>query len=110
MLSDAAEAGPPERFAYEAFHLGRAFTARRAPLNSTGRVHRERSDLLDRRSDVGGVEPTGKDHRHTPGHPPGDLPVGGMAGPKMMDVLNEKGVRFVPRGGKVRDVVRELQE
>jgi len=36
--------------------------------------------------------------------------VGGMAGPKMMDVLNEKGVRFVPRGGKVRDVVRELQE
>jgi len=36
--------------------------------------------------------------------------VGGMAGPKMMDVLNEKGVRFVPRGGKVRDVVKELQE
>ena len=36
--------------------------------------------------------------------------VGGMAGPKMMDVLNEKGVRFVPRKGKVRDVVKELQE
>lgn len=36
--------------------------------------------------------------------------VGGMAGPKMMDVLNEKGVRFVPRSGKVRDVVKELQE
>jgi len=36
--------------------------------------------------------------------------VGGMAGPKMMDVLNTKGVRFVPRGGKVRDVVKELQE
>jgi len=36
--------------------------------------------------------------------------VGGMAGPKMMDVLNAKGVRFVPRGGKVRDIVKELQE
>ena len=29
---------------------------------------------------------------------------------EMMDVLNEKGVRFVPRSGKVRDVVKELQE
>ena len=36
--------------------------------------------------------------------------VGGMAGPKMMDVLDNKGVRFVPRRGKVRDVVEELQE
>ncbi|MDJ0739792.1 MAG: NifB/NifX family molybdenum-iron cluster-binding protein [Gammaproteobacteria bacterium] len=36
--------------------------------------------------------------------------VGGMAGPKMMDVLDAKGVRFVPRVGKVRDVVKELQE
>lgn len=36
--------------------------------------------------------------------------VGGMAGPKMMDVLDAKGVRFVPRRGKVRDVVKELQE
>lgn len=36
--------------------------------------------------------------------------VGGMAGPKMRDVLDEKGMRFVPRGGKVRDVVKELQE
>jgi predicted Fe-Mo cluster-binding NifX family protein len=36
--------------------------------------------------------------------------VGGMAGPKMMDVLDAKGVRFVPRGGKVRDIVEELQE
>ena len=36
--------------------------------------------------------------------------VGGMAGPKMMDVLNAKDVRFVPRSGKVRDVVKELQE
>ncbi len=36
--------------------------------------------------------------------------VGGMAGPKMMDVLDAKEVRFVPRRGKVRDVVKELQE
>lgn len=36
--------------------------------------------------------------------------VGGMAGPKMRDVLDAKGVRFVPRVGKVKDVVKELQE
>jgi len=36
--------------------------------------------------------------------------VGGMAGPKMRDVLDAKGVRFVPRSGKVKDVVQELKE
>jgi predicted Fe-Mo cluster-binding NifX family protein len=35
--------------------------------------------------------------------------VGGMAGPKMMDVLNEKQVRFVQRYGTVEDVVKELR-
>ena len=36
--------------------------------------------------------------------------VGGMAGPKMMDVLDAKGVRFVRRVGTVADVVEELHE
>ena len=36
--------------------------------------------------------------------------VGGRAGPKMMDVLDAKEVRFVPRIGTVQDVVKELQE
>jgi len=36
--------------------------------------------------------------------------VGGMAGPKMMDVLDAKEVRFVPRVGTVQDVASELQE
>ena len=34
--------------------------------------------------------------------------VGGMAGPKMMDVLNARDVRFVRRSGTVEDVVQEL--
>lgn len=35
--------------------------------------------------------------------------VGGMAGPKMMDVLDEKKIRFVQRIGTVEDVARELR-
>lgn len=35
--------------------------------------------------------------------------VGGMAGPKMQDVLDERGVRFVRRKGTVEDVAKELQ-
>ena len=35
--------------------------------------------------------------------------VGGMAGPKMMDVLNAREVRFVRRVGTVQDVVTELK-
>lgn len=35
--------------------------------------------------------------------------VGGMAGPKMQDVLDERGVRFVRRKGTVEDVVKELR-
>ena len=35
--------------------------------------------------------------------------VGGKAGPKMMDVLDERGVRFVRRQGIVEDVVKELR-
>ena len=35
--------------------------------------------------------------------------VGGMAGPKMQDVLDERGVRFVRRAGTVEDVVKELR-
>jgi predicted Fe-Mo cluster-binding NifX family protein len=35
--------------------------------------------------------------------------VGGMAGPKMMDVLDARQVRFVRRVGSVEDVVRELK-
>ena len=35
--------------------------------------------------------------------------VGGMAGPKMQDVLDERGVRFVRRIGTVQDVVNELR-
>jgi predicted Fe-Mo cluster-binding NifX family protein len=34
--------------------------------------------------------------------------VGGMAGPKMEDVLNARDVRFVRRNGTVEDVVKEL--
>ena len=34
--------------------------------------------------------------------------VGGMAGPKMEDVLNARNVRFVRRVGTVEDVVKEL--
>lgn len=34
--------------------------------------------------------------------------VGGMAGPKMEDVLNARKVRFVRRNGTVEDVVKEL--
>lgn len=37
------------------------------------------------------------------------LLVGGMAGPKMMDVLKEKNIRFVYRKGLVQDVVNELK-
>ena len=37
------------------------------------------------------------------------LLVGGMAGPKMMDVLDEKNIRFVYRKGVVQDVVEELK-
>jgi len=37
------------------------------------------------------------------------LLVGGMAGPKMMDVLEEKNIRFVYRKGVVEDVVKELK-
>jgi predicted Fe-Mo cluster-binding NifX family protein len=36
--------------------------------------------------------------------------VGGMAGPKMKDVLDARGVRFVYRKGVVQDVVDELTE
>ena len=36
--------------------------------------------------------------------------VGGMAGPKMRDMLDANGVRFVPRSGTVDDVVQELQQ
>lgn len=36
--------------------------------------------------------------------------VGGMAGPKMQDVLDAKNVRFVQRVGTVEDVVVELKE
>lgn len=36
--------------------------------------------------------------------------VGGMAGPKMKDVLDAKQVRFVRRIGTVQDVVSELRE
>jgi len=35
--------------------------------------------------------------------------VGGMAGPKMMDVLDAKQVRFVQRFGTVEDVAKELR-
>jgi predicted Fe-Mo cluster-binding NifX family protein len=35
--------------------------------------------------------------------------VGGMAGPKMMDVLDARQVRFVQRYGTVADVVKELK-
>jgi len=35
--------------------------------------------------------------------------VGGMAGPKMMDVLDEQKVRFVQRFGTVEDVAKELR-
>jgi predicted Fe-Mo cluster-binding NifX family protein len=35
--------------------------------------------------------------------------VGGMAGPKMQDVLDAKKVRFVQRAGTVEDVVKELK-
>lgn len=35
--------------------------------------------------------------------------VGGMAGPKMQDVLDERGVRFVRRVGTVQDIVNELR-
>lgn len=35
--------------------------------------------------------------------------VGGMAGPKMMDVLNARNVRFVRRVGSVEDIVQELK-
>jgi predicted Fe-Mo cluster-binding NifX family protein len=35
--------------------------------------------------------------------------VGGMAGPKMQDVLDARGVRFVRRTGTVEDVVKELR-
>jgi predicted Fe-Mo cluster-binding NifX family protein len=38
------------------------------------------------------------------------LLVGGMAGPKMMDVLEEKEIRFVYRKGAVKDVVEELKK
>lgn len=37
------------------------------------------------------------------------LLVGGMAGPKMMDVLEEKSIRFVFRKGMVMDVIKELK-
>ena len=36
--------------------------------------------------------------------------VGGMAGPKMQDVLDARSVRFVRRTGTVEDVVKELSE
>lgn len=36
--------------------------------------------------------------------------VGGMAGPKMKDVLDARGIRFVLRKGVVQDVVDELRE
>ena len=36
--------------------------------------------------------------------------VGGMAGPKMQDVLDARSVRFVRRSGTVEDVVKELSE
>ena len=36
--------------------------------------------------------------------------VGGMAGPKMQDVLDARSVRFVRRAGTVEDVVKELSE
>ena len=35
--------------------------------------------------------------------------VGGMAGPKMMDVLDQNNIRFVYRKGVVEDVVKELK-
>ena len=35
--------------------------------------------------------------------------VGGMAGPKMMDVLVQNNIRFVHRKGLVQDVVKELK-
>ena len=35
--------------------------------------------------------------------------VGGMAGPKMVDVLEEQNIRFVFRKGLVGDVVKELK-
>jgi len=35
--------------------------------------------------------------------------VGGMVGPKMQDVLDARGVRFVRRIGTVEDVVKELR-
>ena len=38
------------------------------------------------------------------------LLVGGMAGPKMADVLDEQDIRFVFRKGVVGDVVKELKE
>jgi predicted Fe-Mo cluster-binding NifX family protein len=37
------------------------------------------------------------------------LLVGGMAGPKMVDVLDEQDIRFVYRKGVVLDVVNELK-
>jgi len=37
------------------------------------------------------------------------LLVGGMAGPKMADVLEENNIRFVYRKGMVQDVVNELK-
>jgi len=36
--------------------------------------------------------------------------VGGMAGPKMKDVLDAQGIRFVRRKGIVQNVVDELRE
>ena len=36
--------------------------------------------------------------------------VGGMAGPKMKDVLDAQGIRFVRREGVVQNVVDELRE
>ena len=36
--------------------------------------------------------------------------VGGMAGPKMQDVMDAKGIRFVYRKGTVQSVVDELRE
>jgi predicted Fe-Mo cluster-binding NifX family protein len=35
--------------------------------------------------------------------------VGGMAGPKMQDVLDNKDIRFVHRKGVVQDIVNELR-
>ena len=36
--------------------------------------------------------------------------VGGMAGPKMQDVLDARSVRFVRRVGTVEDIVKELRD